>query len=357
LFGDRLLIGNATGCSSIYGGSAPVSPFNITKEGHGPAWANSLFEDNAEYAFGMKLAHDQRRGLIFNLVQEALKTNISPELKDIMTNWIANMNDGELSRDWSRKLKTQLQKEMAGNELLSRIYAMKDMFTKQSIWAVGGDGWAYDIGYGGLDHVMAMNMDVNIMVLDTEVYSNTGGQSSKSTPTGSVAKFAESGKKTAKKDLGAMMMTYGYVYVASVSMGASKNQTLKAFLEAESYPGPSIVICYSPCINHGIKKGMGKSQEEMKLAVECGYWPLYRFDPRLAHAGKNPFQLDSKEPTGDLHEFLMGEVRYASLTQTFPDEAKILHARLVEEFKERYAKYKAMAESGTHVEVASTASE
>ncbi|MCX6647008.1 MAG: pyruvate:ferredoxin (flavodoxin) oxidoreductase [bacterium] len=357
LFGDRLLIGNATGCSSIYGGSAPVSPFNITKEGHGPAWANSLFEDNAEYAFGMKLAHDQRRELISDLVQEALKINISADLKDIMTNWLANMNDGELSREWGRKLKPRLQKEMTGNELLTRIYSMRDMFTKQSIWAVGGDGWAYDIGYGGLDHVMAMNLDVNIMVLDTEVYSNTGGQSSKSTPTGSVAKFAESGKKTAKKDLGAMMMTYGYVYVASVSMGASKNQTLKAFLEAESYPGPSIVICYAPCINHGIKKGMGKSQEEMKLAVECGYWPLYRFDPRLAQAGKNPFQFDSKEPTGDLHEYLMGEVRYASLTQTFPDEAKKLHTRLVEEFKERYAKYKAMAESSFCVEVAGKASE
>ena len=357
LFGDRLVIGNATGCSSIYGGSAPVSPFNINKDGHGPAWANSLFEDNAEYAFGMKLAHDQRRGLVAKLVGEALSAKISPDMKDVMSNWLKNMDNGELSRDWGNKLKAQLQKEMAGNELLTQIWSMRDMFTKQSIWAVGGDGWAYDIGYGGLDHVMAMNLDVNIMVLDTEVYSNTGGQSSKATPTGSVAKFAESGKKTAKKDLGAMMMTYGYVYVASISMGADKKQTLKAFMEAESYPGPSILICYSPCINHGIKKGMGKSQEEMKLAVECGYWPLYRYDPRLSREGKNPFQFDSKKPTGDLHEYLMGEVRYASLTQSFPEEAKKLHTRLIEEFRERYEKYKVMAESDFCVEVAGASSE
>jgi pyruvate-ferredoxin/flavodoxin oxidoreductase len=226
---------------------------------------------------------------------------------------------------------------------LSEILDMRDLFTKKSVWVIGGDGWAYDIGYGGLDHVAAMNQDVNVLVLDTEVYSNTGGQSSKATPTGAVAKFAESGKKTKKKDLGRMLMTYDYVYVATVAMGANKPQCLKAFLEAESYPGPSVVIAYSPCINQGLKKGMGKSQEEEKLAVEAGYWPLYRFDPRLAAQGKNPFQLDSKDPTGDFHAFLMGEVRYASLVQSFPEEAKKLHAQLEAEFKDRWETYKKMA--------------
>jgi pyruvate-ferredoxin/flavodoxin oxidoreductase len=241
-------------------------------------------------------------------------------------------------------MQTILEKEAGDDQLLNQILSMNDMFTKKSIWAVGGDGWAYDIGYGGVDHVMAMDKDVNIMVLDTEVYSNTGGQSSKATPTGSVAKFAESGKKTPKKDLGAMLMTYGYVYVASVAMGANKNHTLKAFLEAEAYPGPSIIICYSPCINHGIRAGMEKSQTEEKLAVECGYWPLYRYNPLRAHEGKNPFQLDSKKPKGDLHQFLMGETRYASLVKTFPEEAEKLHSRLIEEFAERYEHYKQIAE-------------
>jgi len=345
LFGSRLLIANATGCSSIYGGSAPSCPFSLNKDGHGPAWANSLFEDNAEYGFGMKLAHDQRRDRITVLINKALEKGVSDGLAGVMNEWLAGMDDAEKSEEAGKKMAELLEKEAGDDETLNLILGMKDMFTKKSIWAVGGDGWAYDIGYGGLDHVMAMNMDVNIMVLDTEVYSNTGGQSSKATPTGSVAKFASSGKKTAKKDLGAMLMTYGYVYVASISMGANKNQALKAFLEAEAYPGPAIVIAYSPCINHGIKKGMGKSQEEELLAVESGYWPLYRYNPLRAKEGKNPFQLDSKEPTGDLHEFLMGEVRYATLHQSFPDEAKRLHARLVEEFTDRYAKYRTMAEA------------
>jgi len=345
LFGSRIMIGNATGCSSIYGGSAPVSPFALNKDGHGPAWANSLFEDNAEYAFGMKLAHDQRRDRIATLIQKAIGEGVSGELKAAMEEWLKGADDSEISMDAGKKMTALLEKEAASNETLNLILGMKDMFTKKSIWAVGGDGWAYDIGYGGLDHVMAMNLDVNIMVLDTEVYSNTGGQSSKATPTGSVAKFASSGKKTAKKDLGAMMMTYGYVYVASVAMGANKNQCLKAFLEAESFPGPSIVIAYSPCINHGIRAGMGKSQEEERLAVECGYWPLFRFDPRRVTEGKNPFQLDSKEPTGDIHDFLMGEVRYASLTRSFPDEAKKLHTRLIEEFTDRYKRYRTLADT------------
>jgi pyruvate-ferredoxin/flavodoxin oxidoreductase len=343
LFGDRMLVGNATGCSSIYGGSAPSCPFAVNRKGHGPAWANSLFEDNAEYAFGMVLATDQRRDRVADKVREALKKGVSSDLKSAMEEWLSSMHDAEKSREAGNRMADILLKEAKGNALLTEILGMRDLFTKKSIWAVGGDGWAYDIGFGGLDHVLAMNQDINILVLDTEVYSNTGGQSSKSTPTGSVAKFATSGKKTMKKDLGAMAMTYGYVYVASVAMGANKVQCLKAFLEAESYPGPSLIIAYSPCINHGIRKGMGKSQEEEKLAVECGYWSLYRNDPRLTQQGKNPFQLDSKEPKSDIREFLRGEVRYASLETTFPEEAKVLHARLANEVRDRWEKYKRMA--------------
>ena len=230
------------------------------------------------------------------------------------------------------------------NDALNQIWEARDLLTKKSIWSVGGDGWAYDIGYGGLDHVLAMGEDINILVFDTEVYSNTGGQSSKATPVGSIAKFAESGKKTKKKDLGLMAMSYGYVYVTAIAMGANKNHTLKALKEAESYPGPSLVIAYAPCINHGIKAGMGKSQHEEKLAVESGYWPLYRYDPRLAAEGKNPFQLDSKEPDGTIHDFLMREVRYNALTKTFPEEAKRLHKKLAEIVSARYKTYKAMAD-------------
>ena len=336
--GDRMLIANATGCSSIYGGSAPAVPYTTNADGHGPTWANSLFEDNAEYGFGMQLALTARRARLIRLVEEAA-AEASGELKETMTAWLEARDDGDTSKEAGDKLAKLLDPAKHAD-----ILSMRDLLTKKSVWIFGGDGWAYDIGYGGVDHVMAMNKDVNILVMDTEVYSNTGGQSSKATPTGSVAKFAASGKKTKKKDLGRMLMTYGYVYVASVSMGANKNQCLKAFLEAESYPGPSIIIAYSPCINQGLKKGMGKSQQEEKLAVESGYWPLYRFDPRLADEGKNPFQLDMKEPTGDFQEFLMGEVRYASLHQSFPEEAKKLHAQLEAEYAERYQTYKKMAE-------------
>ncbi len=343
LFGDRMLVANATGCSSIYGGSAPSVPYCVNAKGHGPTWANSLFEDNAEFGFGMTLALAARRDRLARLVSEALEGSASGALKEALSAWLAGRDDPTASREAGDKVATLLEREAKGNANLSEILGMRDLFTKKSVWVIGGDGWAYDIGYGGLDHVAAMKQDLNVLVLDTEVYSNTGGQSSKSTPTGSVAKFAESGKKTKKKDLGRMLMTYGYVYVASVAMGANKQQCLKAFLEAESYPGPSVLIAYSPCINQGLKKGMGKSQEEERLAVEAGYWPLYRFDPRLAAQGKNPFQLDSKDPTGDFHAFLMGEVRYASLVQSFPDEAKKLHAQLEAEFKERWETYKKMA--------------
>ena len=337
--GDRMLIANATGCSSIYGGSAPAVPYCTNKDGHGPAWANSLFEDNAEYGFGMRLALAARRDRLTGLITEALEAGANGDLAAAMNDWLAGKDDAEASREAGDRLAALLAG--TSDERLKQILSMRDLFTKKSVWILGGDGWAYDIGYGGLDHVAAMNRDVNVLVMDTEVYSNTGGQSSKATPTGSVAKFAASGKKTKKKDLGRMLMSYGYVYVASVAMGANKNQLVKALVEAESYPGPSLILAYSPCINHGIN--MGKSQEEEKRAVECGYYPLYRFDPRLKEQGKNPFILDAKEPTADLHEFLMGEVRYTTLVKQFPEQAKVLHDQLAKEYAERYQMYKRIA--------------
>ncbi len=342
LFGDRMLIANATGCSSIYGGSAPAAPYCTNPNGHGPVWGNSLFEDNAEYGFGMNLALTARRARLARLVGEA-RDRVSPELKQTMEEWLAGADDPQVSRRAGDQMAALLEKEAGNDDVLNQILSMRDIFTKKSIWIVGGDGWAYDIGYGGLDHVMAMGQDVNVLVMDTEVYSNTGGQSSKATPLGAVAKFAASGKKTRKKDLGRMFMSYGYVYVASVAMGANMNQCLKAFHEAESYPGPSIIIAYAPCINQGLKKGMGMAQMEEKLAVQVGYWPLYRYDPRLKAQGKNPFQLDSNEPSGDFQEFLMGEVRYSSLVKSFPDEAKRLHQELEREYRERYEEYKKLA--------------
>lgn len=347
LFGDRMMVANATGCSSIYGGSAPSCPYAVNEEGHGPAWGSSLFEDNAEYGFGMELAVSQRRDKLADLIREAMEGKISDELKEAFKGWLDNMNDGEKSREYGHKIIELIEIELSVpeneyNPLLLAILERNDYFIKKSIWIFGGDGWAYDIGYGGLDHVIAMAHDVNILVLDTEVYSNTGGQSSKSTPTGAVAKFAASGKETRKKDLGRMAMTYGYVYVASVAMGANKNQFMKALVEAESYPGASLIIAYAPCINHGIN--MGLSQEEEKRAVEAGYWTLYRYNPLLAAEEKNPFILDSKEPKGDLKEFLMGEVRYSSLTRTFPENAKELFKRAEQDVKERYEIYKKMAE-------------
>jgi pyruvate-ferredoxin/flavodoxin oxidoreductase len=344
-----MMIANATGCSSIYGGSAPSCPYTVNEEGHGPAWANSLFEDNAEYGFGMELGVAQRREKVADLIREALEMEISKELKEAFSSWLENMYDGNKSKEYGQKIEELIEFEIldkgsAASDLLYGILGRGDYLTKKSIWIIGGDGWAYDIGYGGLDHVIAMGRDVNILVLDTEVYSNTGGQSSKSTPTGAVAKFAASGKPTRKKDLGRMAMTYGYVYVASVSMGANKNQFMKALIEAESYAGPSIIIAYSPCINHGMN--MGKSQEEGKRAVTSGYWPLYRFDPRRREEGQNPFILDSKDPTGDFREFLMGEVRFSSLTRTFPENAEALFKKAEEEMKERHAIYKQLAAQG-----------
>jgi len=343
LFGERMIIGNATGCTSIWGGSAPTIPYCVNKDGFGPTWGNSLFEDPAEFTYGMMLGNRQQRDKLVDLIRETLKTDIPGELKDAMQGWLENMKDPEGSRKYGDQLKEMLPK-FSDNPLLGEIQGKAKLFTKKSFWIFVGDGAAYDIAYGGIDHVLASGEDINVMVYDTEVYSNTGGQSSKATPTGSVAKFAASGKKTSKKDMGGMAMTYGYVYVASVAMGANKQQLVKAFTEAESYDGPSLILGYAPCIAHGIKQGMGRSQQEAKLAVQSGYWPLYRYDPTLKAKGENPFTLDSKQPDGNLKEFLAGEVRYASLRQSFPDEAEKLHQRLEEEFNDRYASLKLMAD-------------
>ena len=341
LFGDRMYIGNAAGCSSAISGGAPILPYCKDCQGHGPAWEHSLFEDNAEFAYGFFHAQDSiRKELLIRL--EAIKAaGIAVEAVEAYEN---GWKKTETSRIVTDALIAALE-QAEQTEDVKYVLENKEYLAKKSVWAVGGDGWAYDIGYGGIDHVMAQNRDVNLMVLDTEVYSNTGGQSSKSTPTSATAKFAASGKRVAKKDLGAMLMQYGYVYVAQVAMGADQAQTLKALREAESYDGPSIVICYCPCLEQHIKAGMGTSQDEMKKAVECGYWHLYRYDPRRIAEGKNPFQLDSKEPdTSKVMDFLMGENRFASLKNNFPDKADALYAKEVEDVKARYAKYKKLAE-------------
>jgi pyruvate-ferredoxin/flavodoxin oxidoreductase len=343
LFGERMIIANATGCSSIWGASAPSTPYCVNEEGQGPAWGNSLFEDAAEFGYGMGLAVNARREQLAHLITEALKLDVSAKLKEAFEGWLSGKDNAEESKKQGDLIKYLILAEPE-NDLLGKIYSMENLFVKKSIWAFGGDGWAYDIGFGGLDHVIASGDDINILVMDTEVYSNTGGQASKATPTGSVAKFAASGKKTGKKDLGRIAMTYGYVYVASISMGASKQQTLKAFMEAEAYPGPSMILCYAPCINQGIKKGMGKSQEEAKLAVDSGYWPLYRYNPLLADKGENPFILESKEPDGTINEFLSGENRYEILKKTFPQESKKLIKQLGKEIEAHYALLKKMAD-------------
>ena len=335
LVGDRMMVANATGCSSIWGGSAPSTPYTKNKKGQGPAWANSLFEDNAEFGLGMFLGVKAQREELAEIVKAA---NLGADAKAVADEWLANMNNGEGTRELADKFAAVLEKD--GSEDAKKILEKKDLFVKRSQWIFGGDGWAYDIGYGGVDHVLASGEDVNVLVFDTEVYSNTGGQSSKSTPTAAIAKFAASGKKTKKKDLGMMAMSYGYVYVAQINMGANKAQALKAIAEAEAYKGPSLIIAYAPCINHGIKIGMGKSQEEAKRAVECGYWSMYRFNPELKEAGQNPFKLDStKEPKADFKEFLMGEVRYASLAKMFPEAAEALFEKTKKDAMDRLAGY------------------
>ncbi len=344
LYGERMVVANATGCSSIWGASAPTVPYTTNKNGFGPAWGNSLFEDAAEYGYGMNMAYKQRRAKLAQLVETALGLgDLSAELKAAMKNWLDNMEDGTLSKQYGEEILEHLD-GAPYSPVLSEIVDYVDLFTKKSLWIFGGDGWAYDIGYGGLDHVIASGEDINILVMDTEVYSNTGGQASKATPLGSVAKFAASGKKVAKKDLGRLTMAYGYVYVASIAMGADKNQTMKAIKEAESYKGPSLVIAYAPCINQGLKKGMGKSMEEAKMAVDSGYWPLYRYNPDLADQGKNPLSLDSKEPDGTLQQFLSGENRYTQLEQSDPAESKRLRAGIEKDYAQRYRLLKQLAD-------------
>lgn len=339
LFGERMIVANATGCSSIYGGSSPSSPYRIGDNGRGVAWANSLFEDNAEFGLGIRTGHDQLRDRVKDMV-EALsqEAGLKAETKEAISAWLEGRNDHEKTIELSDRLSAALAKESvsAAKELLD----LRAYFTAKSLWIFGGDGWAYDIGYGGLDHVLASGKNVNVLVLDTEVYSNTGGQASKATPSAAVAQFAASGKRVRKKDLGMMAATYGYVYVAQVAMGADQNQYFKAIKEAEAYPGPSLVIAYAPCINHGLRSGMGASQLEEKRAVECGYWHLYRYNPLLEEEGKNPFTLDSKEPNWDkFQEFLDGEVRYTSLRKGFPEIADELYQSAKENAQWRYNSY------------------
>jgi pyruvate-ferredoxin/flavodoxin oxidoreductase len=341
LYGDRMIVSNATGCSSIYGGSAPSTPYTTNKNGHGVAWANSLFEDNAEYGFGLSLGSNKLRERLALRMKESAST-VKPDTKAVFDEWLAGMHNAEASKVASAKVIEACEKDIS--DVTKEILELKQYLIKKSHWIFGGDGWAYDIGYGGLDHVLASGEDINVLVLDTEVYSNTGGQASKSTPAGAVAKFAASGKKIRKKDLGQMAMSYGYVYVAQVAMGASNSQYLKAIKEAEAFPGPSLIIAYSPCINHGLREGMGKTQAQEKAAVESGYWHLYRYNPLLEAEGKNPFTIDSKEPDWTKFQpFLNSEVRYTSLIKSFPEEAEVLFKAAEENSKWRYNSYKRLA--------------
>ena len=344
LFGDHMMVANATGCTSIYSGSAPSTPYCTNAEGQGPAWANSLFEDNAEFGLGMHVGVEKMRDRIQHIMEHAIAecTMCSEELKGVMTEWIENRHSAAKTREISERLIPMM--EACGCDSCKKILELKDWLVKKSQWIFGGDGWGYDIGYGGVDHVLASGQDVNILVIDTEVYSNTGGQSSKATPVGAVAKFASAGKRIRKKDLGAMAMTYGYVYVAQVSIGASQQQLFNVLKEAEAYNGPSLVIAYAPCINHGIKGGMSRTQAVGKEAVACGYWHLWHFNPELEEKGKNPFVLDSKEPDwSKFQEFLSKEVRYTSLKKMFPAEAEELFQAAEENAKWRYNGYRRLA--------------
>ncbi len=343
LFGERMVITNATGCSSIWGASAPSMPYCANSQGKGPAWASGLFEDNAEYGYGVFLGIRQQREKVVDLIRSALKTELAPELREAFQAWLEGRDDAEASRAAAARMLPLL--EGRGEPLLQEISGKRDQLVKKSVWVFGGDGWAYDIGYGGLDHVLASNEDVNVLVFDTEVYSNTGGQASKATPAAAIAKFAASGKRTKKKDLGAMAMTYGYVYVAQIGTGADMAQAVRAIKEAEAYPGPSLVIAYAPCINHGLKGGMSQSQAEIARAVKAGYWQLYRYNPALKAEGGNPFVLDSKEPDfANFRDYLLGEVRYASLAQLYPDKAEEMFEKTRRDAMERYEFYKRLSQ-------------
>jgi len=343
LFGENAIVANATGCSSIYSGTFPTIPYTKTKEGRGPAWANSLFEDNAEFGFGMRLAVDSNRNMLKSYVNEILaKAEAPADLKEVLNNALSHWDNSKTdeaikAQEEAKKLIDKYAAE-CGCETIKKVQELKDYFTDKSVWIIGGDGWANDIGYGGIDHVLAQNKNVNILVLDTEVYSNTGGQASKSTPTGAVAKFATGGKPTYKKNMGLMSMSYGYVYVASVALGADRNQTLKAFTEAEAYNGPSIIFAYAPCIAHGID--MSKTQTEQKRAVEAGYFPLYRYNPD----NEQPFTWDAKEPTAEYQDFIKSEGRYKSLLKTNPEAANELYSKAEVDAKKRMAVYKSVGE-------------
>ena len=346
LFGDRMFIANATGCSSIWGASAPATPYTKNKKGYGPAWQNSLFEDNAEFGLGMALGQKAIRNRLIEYVEGIQKDTDSADLKTACQNYLDTVTDSTSSRPATDALIAELEKNTEDakvGELVKKTLVDKDELAKKSMWIFGGDGWAYDIGFGGLDHVIASGENVNILVFDTEVYSNTGGQASKATPVGSVAQFAAAGKAVKKKDLAAIAMSYGYVYVAQCAMGADNNQVLKAMVEAESYNGPSLVICYAPCINHGIKGGMGIAQLEEKKAVEAGYWNIFRYDPCLADEGKNPFMLDGKAPSASYRDFIMGEVRYNSLTRSFPERAEKLFEKAEKVAADKYAHLEKLA--------------
>lgn len=343
LFGDRMYIANATGCSSIWGGSSPACPYTVNSDGEGPAWANSLFEDNAEFGFGMELAQRTLRNKVTQAAKTLMSETEEKELREKLGRYLETLSDGEANKQAAKEMVECLEKQGNSTESAKTILKYKDFASKKSQWIFGGDGWAYDIGYGGLDHVIASGQDVNILVFDTEVYSNTGGQSSKATPTGAIAQFAAAGKDIAKKDLAAIAMSYGYVYVAQVAQGADMGQTVKAFKEAESYNGPSIIIAYAPCINHGIRAGMGNSMAEEKKAVEAGYWHLFRYNPDRAKNGENPFILDSKEPKGGYREFLMGEVRYNRLMRSNPERAERLFDKAEKEAAEKYKRLAQMS--------------
>ncbi|MDF2838991.1 MAG: pyruvate:ferredoxin (flavodoxin) oxidoreductase, homodimeric [Evtepia sp.] len=343
LFGEYMYIANATGCTSIWGGSAPTTPYTISKDGYGPAWENSLFEDAAEFGFGMSMAVTSRQRAAVNLAKKITENSATPaNVTAAAGAWLKQRTEPTQSRATANNLAEELAKALAKkstNEAdLKALLGMKDMFSYKSVWSFGGDGWAYDIGYGGVDHVLASGENINILVLDTEIYSNTGGQASKATNIGAVAQFAAAGKSLQKKDLAAIAMQYGDVYVAQVAMGADYQQTLRAIIEAESYQGVSIIIAYAPCISHGIKMGMSNTMLEMSAAVEAGYWHLFRYDPRRIEQGKNPFQLDSSEPSIDYKEFLEGEVRFSSLGITFPDRAKVLFDKAEAHAKAKYQK-------------------
>ncbi len=343
LYGDRMVVANATGCSSIWSGSAPSTPYCKNQQGRGPAWANSLFEDNAEYGYGMAVAAKTARAVLLQDLEAYAANGADAAAKAAAADFFATADDVEACKAKEAALVNALE-AAKGDALAAKILDNKDNLVKKSIWIIGGDGWAYDIGYGGLDHVLASGENVNVLVYDTEVYSNTGGQASKSTPVGAVAKFAAAGKNVKKKDLGMIAATYGYVYVAQVAMGADKNQLLKAVIEAEKHDGPSLILAYAPCINHGIRAGMGKTQEQEDLAVKSGYWHLYRYNPANVAEGKNPFTLDSKEPTLSFMDFIKGETRYTSLEKAFPEIAQELFAKAEQEAKEKYEKYKKLAE-------------